>query len=282
MPGQPRGTHAASITTATAQQDQQERLCEESADAVEGGSERPGNGTARGGEHRTPPATRVAMAGSKAEYGGNNHGAQVPEVGAQAHLFGTSTNGGGGGGSSGGAGTTSSGSRSPLERSLYSNGLHSNHASLLELDKALNYEVRVVTGNSNIPLAQEIANHLRVRITAAEVSRFSDGEIRVSIGENVRGKDVFLIQSTSPPVNDHLMELLVIIDTLKRASAKRITAVMPYYGYGRQGTIQIHTHKPRTQSSWCRASSFCYGQLGLVSAFCHFPLPLSPTPFVPP
>jgi hypothetical protein len=164
--------------------------------------------------HAQTSSARAAMA--------TNHGAQVPEVGAQAQLFGTATNG--------------SGSRSPLERSLYSNGLRSNHASLLELDKALNYEVRIVTGNSNKPLAQEIANHLRVRITAAEVSTFSDGEIRVAIGENVRGKDVFLIQSTSPPVNDHLMELLVIIDTLKRASAKRITAVMPYYGYGRQGT----------------------------------------------
>jgi ribose-phosphate pyrophosphokinase len=85
-------------------------------------------------------------------------------------------------------------------------------------------------------LAQEIARHLRVRITEASVTRFSDGEVRVSIAENVRGKDVFLIQSTSPPVNDTLMEMLVIIDTLKRASAKRITAVMPYYGYGRQGT----------------------------------------------
>lgn len=67
------------------------------------------------------------------------------------------------------------------------------------------------------------------------MSRFSDGEIRVSIGENVRGKDVFLIQSTSPPVNDNIMELLVILDALKRASAKRVTAVIPYYGYGRQG-----------------------------------------------
>lgn len=85
----------------------------------------------------------------------------------------------------------------------------------------------------------EIARHLRVRITEADVTRFSDGEIRVSIGENVRGKDVFLIQSTSPPVNDNLMELLVIIDTLKRASAKRITAVMPYYGYGRQGMFCV-------------------------------------------
>jgi ribose-phosphate pyrophosphokinase len=84
-------------------------------------------------------------------------------------------------------------------------------------------------------LAQEIARALRVRITEAEVTKFSDGETRVSIAENVRGKDVFLIQSTSPPVNDNVMELLVILDALKRASAKRVTAVIPYYGYGRQG-----------------------------------------------
>lgn len=69
------------------------------------------------------------------------------------------------------------------------------------------------------------------------MSKFSDGETRVSISENVRGKDVFLIQATSPPVNDNVMELLVILDALKRASAKRVTAVIPYYGYGRQGTF---------------------------------------------
>mmetsp|Transcript_2163 Transcript_2163/g.3901 ORF Transcript_2163/g.3901 Transcript_2163/m.3901 type:complete len:355 (+) Transcript_2163:294-1358(+) len=103
-----------------------------------------------------------------------------------------------------------------------------------QIDKVLNYEIRIVAGNSNIPLAQEIARLLRVNITDADVRRFSDGEVYVSIRENVRGKDVFIVQSTSPPVNDHLMELLVIIDTLKRASAKRITAVIPYYGYARQ------------------------------------------------
>lgn len=119
----------------------------------------------------------------------------------------------------------------------YTNGslsaLHSN-TNLMELDKALNYEIRVVAGNANPELAKEIASHLKVRMTSAVVSRFSDGETRVAIQDNVRGKDVFIVQPTSPPVNDHLMELLVIIDTLKRASAKRITAVIPYYGYGRQ------------------------------------------------
>lgn len=104
----------------------------------------------------------------------------------------------------------------------------------IDLDKALNYEIRVVAGNANRELAKEIASTLKVNMTAAIVSKFSDGETRVHIEDNVRGKDVFIVQPTSPPVNDHLMELLVIIDTLKRASAKRITAVIPYYGYGRQ------------------------------------------------
>lgn len=106
--------------------------------------------------------------------------------------------------------------------------------NLVELDKALNYEIRIVSGNANRELAKEIATNLKVNITKANVGRFSDGETRVHIEDNVRGKDVFIVQPTSPPVNDHLMELLVIIDTLKRASAKRITAVIPYYGYGRQ------------------------------------------------
>lgn len=117
----------------------------------------------------------------------------------------------------------------------YENGsiIHSEQ-SLVDLDKALNYEIRIVAGNANRELAQEIASHLKVNMTAATVSKFSDGETNVHIEDNVRGKDVFIVQPTSPPVNDHLMELLVIIDTLKRASAKRITAVIPYYGYGRQ------------------------------------------------
>lgn len=110
----------------------------------------------------------------------------------------------------------------------------SSAQNLMDLDRALNYEIRVVSGNANRALAVEIAAHLKVRMTNATVTQFSDGETRVSIEDNVRGKDVFIVQPTSPPVNDHLMELLVIIDTLKRASAKRITAVVPYYGYGRQ------------------------------------------------
>ncbi len=90
------------------------------------------------------------------------------------------------------------------------------------------------SGNANRTLSQEIADYLGVPLGEAEVARFADGEILVQIFENVRGADVFVIQPTCRPVNEHLMELLVIIDALKRASAWRITAVMPYYGYGRQ------------------------------------------------
>jgi ribose-phosphate pyrophosphokinase len=90
------------------------------------------------------------------------------------------------------------------------------------------------SGNANRALSQEIADYVGVPLGEAEVSRFADGEILVQIFENVRGADVFVIQPTCRPVNENLMELLVIIDALKRASAWRITAVMPYYGYGRQ------------------------------------------------
>jgi len=96
------------------------------------------------------------------------------------------------------------------------------------------YELKLITGNANRPLAEEIARDLRIPLADAEVSRFSDGEVFVQINENVRGADVFVIQPTCPPVNDNLMELLVMIDALKRASARRITAVLSYYGYARQ------------------------------------------------
>src|SRR5712692_6007752 len=96
------------------------------------------------------------------------------------------------------------------------------------------YELKLFSGNANRPLADEISQYLRVPLADADVDRFSDGEVFVQINENVRGADVFLIQPTCPPVNDNLMELLVMIDALKRASAGRITAVLPYYGYGRQ------------------------------------------------
>ena len=96
------------------------------------------------------------------------------------------------------------------------------------------YELKLFSGNANRPLAEEIAQYLHVPLGDAEVSRFSDGEVFVQVNENVRGVDVFIMQPTCPPVNDTLMELLVMIDAFKRASAHRITAVLPYYGYGRQ------------------------------------------------
>ncbi|MDR6788774.1 ribose-phosphate pyrophosphokinase [Sphingomonas sp. BE138] len=94
--------------------------------------------------------------------------------------------------------------------------------------------MKLMTGNSNLPLARAISDYLEVPLTEALVRRFADEEIFVEIMENVRGEDVFVIQSTSYPVNDNLMELLICIDALKRASAKRITAVLPYFGYARQ------------------------------------------------
>lgn len=94
--------------------------------------------------------------------------------------------------------------------------------------------MRILSGNSNRPLAEAISHYLDVRLTQADVRRFNDKEIYVEIQENVRGEDVFLIQPTSYPANDHLMELLVAIDALRRGSAGRITAVIPYYGYARQ------------------------------------------------
>ncbi|GAA4216076.1 ribose-phosphate pyrophosphokinase [Sphingomonas endophytica] len=94
--------------------------------------------------------------------------------------------------------------------------------------------MKLMTGNSNLPLARAISDYLEVPLTEALVRRFADEEIFVEIMENVRGEDVFVVQSTSYPVNDNLMELLIMVDALKRASAKRITAVLPYFGYARQ------------------------------------------------
>jgi len=92
----------------------------------------------------------------------------------------------------------------------------------------------VLTGNANPQLAHDIARHLMVPLGRAAVSRFSDSETTVELLENVRGRDVFVVQPTSPPANDHLMELLVMVDACRRASAARITAVIPYFGYARQ------------------------------------------------
>ena len=94
--------------------------------------------------------------------------------------------------------------------------------------------MKLVTGNSNLKLANDISKYVGLELSNCDVKRFADNEIFVEMQENVRGEDVFVIQSTSYPANDNLMELLIIIDTLRRASAKRITAVVPYFGYARQ------------------------------------------------
>ncbi len=95
-------------------------------------------------------------------------------------------------------------------------------------------ELKIFSGNANRPLAENIVSHLGLTLGQADVGRFSNGEIRVRLEENVRGTDVYIVQPTTTPVNDHLMELLLLIDAARRASARRVTAVMPFYGYARQ------------------------------------------------
>jgi ribose-phosphate pyrophosphokinase len=95
-------------------------------------------------------------------------------------------------------------------------------------------KLAVFSGNAHPELAQNICRYLKIKLSDALIGRFSEGEVRVKINENVRGKDVFMIQPTCPPVNETLMELLIMIDALKRASSQRITAVIPYFGYARQ------------------------------------------------
>ena len=94
--------------------------------------------------------------------------------------------------------------------------------------------MKLVTGNSNLTVAKAVSEYLEIPLTDASVKKFADKEIFVEIHENVRGEDVFILQSTSYPANDHLMEILILIDALRRSSARRITAVMPYFGYARQ------------------------------------------------
>src|SRR5688572_27147388 len=95
-------------------------------------------------------------------------------------------------------------------------------------------KLMIFAGNATPALAQDVATHLRMALGKASVGRFSDGEVQVEIEENVRGRDIFIIQSTCTPTNDNVMELLMMIDALRRSSAGRITAVIPYFGYGRQ------------------------------------------------
>lgn len=94
--------------------------------------------------------------------------------------------------------------------------------------------MKIISCNSNLPLAKDVAKYLKTPLTKANIKRFADDEIFVEILENVRGQDVFVVQSTSAPANDNMMELLVTLDALRRASAKRVTAVIPYFGYARQ------------------------------------------------
>ncbi|AQV01722.1 ribose-phosphate diphosphokinase [Desulfococcus multivorans] len=98
----------------------------------------------------------------------------------------------------------------------------------------MNNEITIFSGNSNPDLAAKICNYLELPLGGAKVKTFSDGEIQIEINENIRARDVFVVQSTCRPVNDNLVELLLMLDACKRSSAKRVTAVIPYYGYGRQ------------------------------------------------
>lgn len=116
-------------------------------------------------------------------------------------------------------------------------------------------EIKLFSGNSNRPLAEAIAAKLNTELGGIEVATFSDGEINVHIEETVRGRDLFIIQSTSSPVNDNLMELLIMIDAAKRASAGRITAVIPYFGYARQDRKAQFAANPITARSWWRILS---------------------------
>src|SRR5437870_4502198 len=97
-----------------------------------------------------------------------------------------------------------------------------------------NDNLRLLTGGANRRLAESIAEHMGTHLARMLLGRFSDGEVRVKIEESLRGMDAFVIQSTSRPVNEHVMELIIILDALRRASVERITVVMPYYGYARQ------------------------------------------------
>jgi ribose-phosphate pyrophosphokinase len=112
--------------------------------------------------------------------------------------------------------------------------IQSFRRSVLRIQGSCVTRLKVFSGNANPDLAKEICAYLCIPMGSAVIKRFSDGEVNVEIRDNVRGVDVFVIQPTCPPVNDHLMELLILMDGLKRASARRVTAVLPYYGYARQ------------------------------------------------
>jgi hypothetical protein len=112
--------------------------------------------------------------------------------------------------------------------------------------------LKIFSGNGNMALAQEIGRYLGVNLGKATVGKFADGEVNIMIHENVRGKDCYIIQPTGPPVNDNMMELLLLVSTLSRASARRITVVIPYYGYARQD------RKMQVSYGYCYFGSFEY------------------------
>lgn len=108
--------------------------------------------------------------------------------------------------------------------------------------------IKIFTGNSNPAFSKKVSQHLGIPLGQSEVSRFADGEVQVYITENIRDQNVFIIQSTCPPVNENYMELFILVDAIKRASAKTITLVMPYYGYARQDR-RIHPHRSSISAS---------------------------------
>ena len=112
--------------------------------------------------------------------------------------------------------------------------------------------MKILTGNSNKHLSQKISKHLKTKLVNNNIKKFADSEIYVEINENIRGNSIFIIQSVSSPANDHLMELLLCIDALKRSSAKNITAVIPYFGYARQDRKVVPTCFKFNYKSWCR------------------------------
>lgn len=119
--------------------------------------------------------------------------------------------------------------------------------------------LKVFSGNGNMSLSLEIARHLGINLGKATVGRFADGEVNCVIHENVRGKDVYIVQPTCPPVNDNIMELLLMISTLRRASARRITVVIPYYGYARQDRkMQVRYYWRRTRDQVMSALTVCF------------------------
>ena len=115
------------------------------------------------------------------------------------------------------------------------------------------------TGNANPALAQEIASHLGIELGKAKVGRFSDGEVDIEIEQNVRARDIFVVQPTCAPTNENLMELCIMVDALKRASARRVTAVIPYFGYARQTAARARRacrSAPRSSPTcWKRSAS---------------------------